>query len=252
MKISYEKHKLGGRKFTRLYEAVLPSRFSLNRIFPHPLILLKDSEKPISDEVIRNTRKMIAKEIERAEKEEEKALKADEKPLQDGGYWTMGFSGGSQKIEVNIITLLKTSFISNLQRKQIDGRNFVLLDFAPNPAASFDKPLSYLEKIEGQIWIDEIDKRIVRIEGYPIGELAKNRDKTDDERGKAQVFMFEQAKVPEGFWFPRSVWFNFARHPEIFGDFEVAFTFSDYKKGSVDVQFNEDKPNENKSSTEKQ
>jgi len=253
MKISYEKHKFGGRKFTRLYEAVIPSRYSLNRIYAHPFILLKDSEKPVSEDAIRNTRKMIAREIERAESEEERELREGEKPPQDGGYWTMGFSGGSQRIEVNIITLLKSSFLSNLQRKQIDGRNVVLIEFTPNPAASFDKPMSYLEKIEGQIWIDEIDKRITRIEGFALGEFAQYKDKTDTERAKAMVFLYSQTKVlPEGFWFPRSVWFNFSRHPKIFGDFEVEFTFSEYKKGSVDVQFQEDNAKTPRTSSEKQ
>jgi hypothetical protein len=252
MKISYEKHKFGGRKFTRLYEAVIPSRYSLNRIYAHPFILLKDSEKPISEDAIRNTRKRIAMEIERAESEEEGELRENEKPPQDGGYWTMGFSGGSQRIEVNVITLLKSSFLSNLQRKQVDGRNLILIEFAPNPAASFDKPLAYLEKIEGQIWIDELDKRIVRIEGFALGELAKHKDKPDAERSKVMVFLYSQLKVSEGFWFPRSVWFNFSRHSEIFGDFEVEFTFSDYKKGSVEVQFQEDTTKSVKSSSEKQ
>lgn len=241
MKVSYERHKLGGRKFTRLYEAIIPSRFSLNRLYTHPYILLRDSEKTVSEDAIRNMRKLIAKEIERAEKEEEKQLSADEKPPEDGGYWTMGFSSESRRIKVDVITLLKNAHISNLQRKQIDGRNVILLEFAPNPASSFDKPLSYLAKIEGQIWIDEIDKRIIKIEGFALGEFAKHKDKLDAERQKEAVFLFAQAKVSEGFWFPQTVWFNFSKHPDIFGDFEVAFTFSDYKKGTVDIQYMEDK-----------
>lgn len=252
MKVSYERHKLGGRKFTRLYEAIIPSRFSLNRMYAHPLILLRDSEKTISEDAIRNTRKMIAKEIEKAENEQEKALTGDQKPLQDGGYWSFGFSSESKRIEVNVITLLKSSFLSNLQRKQVEGRNLVLIEFAPNPAASFDRPLAYLEKIEGQIWIDETDKRIVKIEGYALGEFAKHKDKLDAERQKEMVFLFQQKKVSEGFWFPQSVWFNFSKHPEIFADFEIEFTFSDYKKGSVDIQYMEDKSKDAGGGSDKQ
>jgi hypothetical protein len=244
MKVSYEKHKFGGRKFTRLYEAIIPSRFSLNRIYAHPFILLKDSEKTVSEDAIRNMRKIIAKEIERAESEEEKKLKDDEKPPQDGGYWTMGFSASSQRVEVNVISLLKNSFLSNLQRKQVDGRSVVTLEFEPNPAASLDKPLSYLSKIEGQIWIDELDKRITRIEGYPRGEFVKQKDKPEMERLKEAVFLFSQTKVSEGFWFPQNVWLNFEKHPEIFESIEVEFSFSEYKKGTVDVQYQEEKPKE--------
>jgi hypothetical protein len=252
MKVSYENHKLGGRRFTRLYEAVIPARFSLNRIYAHPLILLRDSEKPISDDAIRNTRKMIAEEIIKAESEAEKTPVDEEKTPKDGGYWTMGFSANQRRIEVNIITLLKGAFLSNLQRKQVDGRNIVTIDFAPNPAASFKKPLSYLEKIEGQIWIDETDKRIIRVEGYAIGYLDQYKDKPEAERLKEAVFLYSQAKVSEGFWFPQNVWFNFSKHPEIFADFEVQYTFSEYKKGTVEIQYNEDKAKTTGATSDKQ
>lgn len=241
MKISYERHKFGGRKFTRLYEAIIPSRFSLNRIYSHPFILVRDSEKPVSEDAIRNMRKMIAKQIEQAETEEERERRADEKPPEDGGYWTIGFSAGSEKIKVDVFQLLKNARLGNLQKKQIDGRTIVSLDFAPKTETVFEKPLSYLSKIEGRIWIDEADKRITRVEGFPVGKLTELKDKPETERRREMVFLFAQSKVAEGFWFPQTIRLNFDKHPEIFEEFEVEFTFTEYKKGSVEVQYNEDK-----------
>lgn len=237
MKFSYERHKkFGGRKLTRLYEAILPSRFSLNRIYRHPFILLEDSEKIVTPVDIIEARKQIAKQLEKTENEEEKMPTNAENSKEDGGYWTMSFSANKQRIKIDVLELLKNSRLSNLQRKQIDGRNTVVIEFSPNPNAVFEENLSYLSKIEGQIWIDEADKRIVKIEGFAPGDFAKLKDKADGERQKGFVFLFSQTKVAEGFWFPRNVWLNFANHPEIFETIEVGFTFTNYKKASVDVK----------------
>ena len=240
MKVSYNRHKFGGRKFTRLYEAILPTRYSLDRDFTHPLILIQDTEKFISPDEIMNTRKNIAKQLEMLESEEEKKA-AENKEIKDsGGYWTMGFSANEQKIRIDVMQLLKNSRWNNIQRNQVDGRNVALLEFIPNPSATFDKTLSYLSKLEGQIWIDETDKRVVRIEGYAPGVFAGLKDKTDSERQKEAIFLFLQTKVIEGFWFPQIVRLNFAKHPEVFEPIELEFTFTNYKKSSVDVLFKEE------------
>lgn len=253
MKFSYDRHKMGGRKFSRLYEAIIPSRYSLNRAYSHPFILLQDSEKTITEASVKYAREAIAKDIMKAESEEEKPLTEKEKPkAEDGGYWTMAFSADSQTVMVDVLKLLKNARLTNLQRKQIDGNEVVVIEFAPNPGAIFEKSLSYLSKIEGQIWIDETAKRIIRIEGFAPGEFAKLKEKTNDERRLEAVFLFSQTKVAEGFWFPQIVWLNFSKHPEIYASFEVEFTFSNYKKGSVDIIYQEDKPKDGGSTVQNQ
>lgn len=243
MKFSYERHKkFAGRKFTRLYEAILPSKFSTNRIYRHQLVLLQDSEKNIPEVDIMNARKELAKELEKAENEADK--QSVEKPNDDGGYWAVAFSTDGRRVKVDVLQLLKNVQMSNLQRKQIDGKSLVTIDFIPKAEAVLEKNLSYLSKIEGQILIDETDKRIIRVEGFAPGEFVKLKDKTDAERQKEMVFLFLQTKVFEGFWFPQTVWVNFAKHPEIFETIEVQFNFSNYKKANVDVQDALDTPKE--------
>lgn len=244
MKFSYQHHKFGGRKFTRLYEAIIPSRFTLNRTFSHPFVLLEDSERNISAEEIKVARSSIAKEIEKAEAEVDKQSEKAEKPNEDGGYWTIGFSNGSQRVKIDILQLLKNSRLSNLQRKPINGANIAVIDFAPKPEAVFEKSLSYLSKMEGQIWIDEMAKRIIRVEGFAPGTFAEQKEKPDIERQKEAVFLFLQNKVPEGFWFPQTVWLNFAKHPEIFESVQLEFAFSNYKKWGINIEYQENKSKE--------
>lgn len=241
MTVYYNRHKFGGRRFTKVYEVVLPSRFSLNHNYTHPLILVKDSEREVTDEEVRRTREGIAKEIEKAEKFEEASAQSLQPRREDGGYWAIGFSANARRIRIDVLELLKNSRFSNLRRIPNGTGNIVAVDFEPNPGSNPDMTLSYLSKIEGQIWIDESAKRIIRIEGFAIGEYATLKEKPDSERKEEAVFLFEQTKVSEGYWFPQTVRFNSISHPKIYDPLELEFTFSKYNKASVDVQYQEEK-----------
>lgn len=240
MRFSYNRHKFGGRKFWRIYEAILPSRHSLKKFFGHPLILIEDSENRITDEQINISRLEIAKLLEKTENENDDKISENEKPAEDGGYWTVGFSNDTKRVKVNVWQLLKNSSFSNLRREEINGRSIIYLDFAPNPSAIYEKPLAYLLKLEGQIRIDEADKRVTAVEGYAVSEFAKLKDKPEAERQKIAVFLFLQTKVAEGFWFPQTVRLNFSKHPELFETAEIEYSFSNYKKGRVEIFYRED------------
>jgi hypothetical protein len=132
MKFSFEKHKsFPKRKFIRLYEAILPSRFSLTQVYSHPFILLSDSERNLTPLDIINARKDIAKRLERIESEEEKP--AEQKPAQsaDGGYWTMSFTEKGKRIKIDVLQPLRNSQLTNLRRRQIDGRSISLRSRPP-------------------------------------------------------------------------------------------------------------------------
>jgi hypothetical protein len=240
MSVRYKRNKFGGRRFSKVYEAILPSRFSLNRVYAHPLILIKDSEQDISEEYIRHSREEIAKEIEKAEK---LAEIENDRPegAKDGGYWTLRFSSDGRRIEVDILELLRRCRLANLHRPDATATGQIWMDFVPNPHSTFEKPLLYLSKIEGRIWIDAAAKRITRIEGFAPGTFAVVKDLPDVERQKEAVFLYEQTQMPEGFWFPHKVRFDFAKHPDIFDSFELEFDFSNYTRAAVDVQYQENK-----------
>lgn len=244
MKFSYERHKkLAGRKFTRLYEAILPSKISTNKVYSHQILLIQDSEKKLTDEEIMIARRNLARDLERDENEADNPANQAQ-TFEDGGYWTTSFLNEGKKIKVDIMKLLQNSKLGNLQRKKVDGKNLATIDFSPKPDAVLEKTLAYLSKIEGRITIDETDKRIVRVEGFALGEFAGLKEKPEAERQKELVFLFTQTKVSEGFWFPQTIWLNFAKHPEIFEAIEIQYNFSSYKKASVDVKDSIETPKE--------
>jgi hypothetical protein len=244
MKFSYERHrKFAGKKFTRLYEAILPSRFAINRAYSHRMLLIQDSEKILTQESIMIARKELAKELEKTENEADNPA-SQATPFEDGGYWTASFVNEGKKIKIDIMALLQNSKLDNLQRRKIDGKDIAVIDFAPKPDAVFEKTVAYLSKVEGQITIDETDKRIIKIEGFALGEFAAQKDKPEAERQKESVFMFTQTKVSEGFWFPQTILLNFGKHPEIFEPIEIQYNFSGYKRANVDVKDTIDTPKE--------
>jgi hypothetical protein len=244
MRFSYERHrKMAGRKFTRLYEAILPAKFATNRVYAHQILLLEDSEQRLTEQDIMLARQNIARELEKAERE------AENQPVQaqvfeDGGYWSTSFQNEGKKIKIDVLKMLQCLKFNNLQRQKVDGKDIATIDFSPKTDVLLDKAMLYLAKLEGRITIDEADKRIIRIEGYAPGEFAAQRDKPDAERQKGMIFLFSQMKVAEGFWFPQTVMLNFAKHPEIFDPIEVQYSFIKYKKASVDVRDTIETPKE--------
>lgn len=243
MKFSYHQHKkIGyGRKFTRLYEAIIPNRFSLKKTYHHPFVLLKDSEKQITNEDIEAMRSGLVEELERAEKEAEEN-QSERSAINDGGYWTISFSSNGKGINIDILKILENANFSNLQKGEFFGRKVILLDFSPRPDAKFESRLSYLGKIEGRIWIDDADRRIIRIEGFPSGTFEALKGKSDDERLPNAVFLYIQTRVAEGFWFPQNVVVDFTKHPEIFDTVRIEFSFEKYKKSTTEVKSSQLEP----------
>lgn len=244
MRFSYERHrKMAGKKFTRLYEAILPAKFTTNRTYAHQILLLEDSEKRLTPEDILIARQNLAKELEKAEQEAENQPAAAQ-VFEDGGYWSTEFYNYGKKIKVDILKLLQSAKFANLQRQKVDGKDIATIDFSPKPEVLLEKTLLYFGKLEGRITIDETDKRLIRVEGYALGEFVANRDKAEAERQKEMIFLFSQMKVAEGFWFPQTVMLNFGKHPEIFDPIEIQYSFLKYKRASVDIKETIETPKE--------
>lgn len=240
MKFSYNRRKkIGyGRRFTRLYEAVIPTRFSLRRVYRHPFVLIRDSEKNVTEEEILEMRRRLVEELERAESEAEKDSHYAAENA-DGGYWTINFSADGKALKIDVLKLLENAELSGLRRTEFEGRKIVTLDFRPKSQANIENALAYLNKIEGRIWIDEADRRIIRIEGYAPGKMKEFIDRKENERERESVLLFKQTRVREGFWFPERVLLDFTKAPEIFDTVMIEFAFTDYSRSGVEIRSSE-------------
>ena len=89
-----------------------------------------------------------------------------------------------------------------------------------------------MPKTEGWIWIDEQDKAIVRMEAFAAKGFA------DSTNTGKPLIIGTFSRVPEGFWFWKSVRFetigNKAFFPELKGNWQIE-NF-DYKRFRVEVE----------------
>ena len=203
VKVTYDRNKKWGfgRKFIRLYEAIVPAHFSLTKPYTHPLVLIDDSETPISQESINNARKELVKELERAESVVDKPEEKVEN--YDGGYWTIQLRSNELKAKVDIFNMLKAAQFSNPQIKEIDGHEILAIDFSPKPETKLDPVLDYFTQIEGQVWIDKETKRIIRMEGFYIGTFKDIREKQMRSGKMNQSCCSYKPKLAKDFGFRR-------------------------------------------------
>jgi hypothetical protein len=132
------------------------------------------------------------------------------------------------------------------RRETFAGRDAIVFDFRPRPNfRPRTRAESLIAKLVGVVWIDPVDKQVMRLEarlaeGFKIagGLLVSLRP------GAAMVM--EQTRMAEGVWLPRYAQFNLSVKIFLFGggDYNKTLEWSDYKHFSGDVKdYKLDSPN---------
>ncbi len=107
----------------------------------------------------------------------------------------------------------------------------IVLDFLPRLGAKLPITKAFIGNLTGTIWIDAMDKMLVRLE-------AKNIIPGVDKNGKPLRFspepklVYQQAKQPGGEWFPNVIRMNADGDASAFYglNWDVVFEFKDYRK----------------------
>jgi hypothetical protein len=186
--------------------------------------LISENGIPLSPERLEKETKRASEELEKIEKERaKKGGKLDED--EDPGR------------RFNISFFLRTSELISPRKEDFRGREAVVFDFRPRkeykPQGSIEKIFS---KLIGTAWVDPIEKAIIRLEmrfpeGYSaFGGLAKLKSDS--------AFSFEQIRMDDGVWLPRSSQVNAAFKALFVAGFNFNMTreFSDYRKSSTEVK----------------
>ncbi len=231
---------IGTSTMTRRYEVILPSRIPANRIYQHPLLLTYDSSRNLIASDVSEEKRRIIRKLESIENSTPEEL-AEASKENAGGYVTLRADSntvGKQSLKIDLIELLRSTDITNPRETKINGRETILVEFHPGANVTNDLRLFYLGLIEGVIFIDKADKRIIAVEGFPIGKLEKVRNLSPSDREQESVFYYLQSRVPEGYWFPKLVKLNFIDAPPEFKDIDaqIEFSFSDYTRFHVEVE----------------
>ena len=160
-------------------------------------------------------------ERRRAERQRKKAAK--------------GESEGDDDPEVS--QFLKICEFVSPRRERFRDRNAVVFDFRPRPGFKpGNREESLISKLVGVVWIDPIDKQVMRLEAR-LAESFKMAGGLLLSLRPGAGFVIEQTRMEEGVWLPRLARVNLSVKVLLFGGGDVNKTieWSDYKHFKGDV-----------------
>lgn len=191
--------------------------------------IISENGVPISAERAAKQDKKIAEDVAKYEAEREKReQKKKEEAARNNGQ----VKKKEADDDVTVGVFLRACEFVSPRRERLRDREAVVFDFRPR--AGF-KPKTMAEeivtKLVGVVWIDPIDKEVMRLEaklaeGYKVGGglVASIRP--------GSAFAFEQTRMTDGVWLPRFAQVNIALKIFIFKSIEANQTseFSDYRR----------------------
>ncbi len=220
-----------------LYESYIPT---LRRQGDTSAVLLKLTEAgvPLPPEKIEKERQKAAERLLKAEAESQKQNSRTPpifgEPPSKGAYFMIrvGRTFGSD-VQLSVRALLEGCEFGNVRRAALDGRAAIALDFRPLPDARFPGELRYVAQLAGTLWIDAAERVLLRAEGWPHEAAA---------RAGKPALLYEQMRLPDGYWLPRVAQLNGDTHRELFEQagnklgVDYSFEFADFKRFGAETQ----------------
>lgn len=225
------------KETAELYESYIPT---LRRQGNTNTVLLKLTEDgvPLAPEKIEKERQKAAERLLKAEadsqKQNSRTPPAFDEPPSKGAYFMIrvGRTFGSD-VQLSVRAVLEGSEFGNLRRATLDEREALVLDFRPLPEARFPAELRYVAQLAGTLWIDAAERVLMRAEGWPVDAVART--------GKPAL-LYEQMRLPDGYWLPRQAQLNGDVHRAFFEQagnklgVDYSFEFADFKRFGAETQ----------------
>jgi len=212
------------KQTVKVYEVYpLPNREPVKK-------LISENGVALSPERAAKEDRRVQEEFEKAERDREK----DEKRMAQ----RRAEREKKEKEGTEISPFLKVCEFVSPRREQWQGRETIVFDFRPKPGfKAQSREESLIAKLVGVVWIDPVDKQIIRLEarlaeGFKIGGGLVASLKP----GAALVI--EQTRLTQGIWLPRFAQINLSMKVLLFGggDYNQTIEWSDYKHFSGDVK----------------
>ncbi len=211
---------------TKVYEVYpLPDRGDVRKLISENGVALSADKAAKED-------KRVLEEMEKAERERAKAADKREKEKQKGQ------SKESDDDDVGIADFLRAAELVSPRRERLRDRNAIVVDFRPRvgykPKNSAE---SIVSKLAGIVWIDPLDKMVMRlearlVESYKVGGglLASVRPGT--------ALIFEQKRMDDGVWLPVFTQANISAKVLLFKgiNFNVVQEFSNYQRFKSNIE----------------
>jgi hypothetical protein len=218
---------------------VKEEKVSVYEIYPLPggaaiLKIISENGVPLSLERSAKQDKKIAEDVAKYEAERQKR---EQKKKEEAAKNNGEVSKKEDKDDVSVAVFLRACEFVSPRRERLRDREAVVFDFRPRPGfQSKTTAESIVTKLVGTVWIDPVDKEVIRLEaklaqGYKVGGglVASIRP--------GSAFVFEQTRMADGVWLPRYAQINFAARVLLFKGIEANETheFSDYRRFNAEA-----------------
>jgi hypothetical protein len=198
--------------------------------------LLSENGVALTGERAAKEQKRVEEEFNKAEAEKEKdQQKADKRRAERKRK--QAEQGKEEDDDLDISQFLKIHEFVSPRRERFRDRDAVVFDFRARPGFKpSNREESLISKLIGVVWIDPIDKQVMRLEAKMAEGFKMGGGLLVNLRPGAG-FVMEQARVAEGLWFPRMAQINLSVKVLLFGggDYNQSLEWSDYKHFSGDV-----------------
>jgi hypothetical protein len=181
--------------------------------------------------------KRVQEEFLKAERDKDKLAQKEEQ--QRAERQRKRGNNGQQEEDSDVAIsrfLLICEFVSP-RRERFQDRDSVVFDFRARPGFKpSTRQESLISKLVGVVWIDPIDKQVMRLEARLAEGFKMGGGLLLSLRPGAALVM-EQMRLKEGIWMPRFAQINLSVKVLLFGggDINQTLEWSDYKHFSADV-----------------
>ena len=198
--------------------------------------LISEDGVPLSAERAAKEEKRVQDELVKAEKEGRENKEKRER--QQAERAKKRAAGKAEEDDPGISQFLRACEFVSPRRERFRDRDAIVFDFRPR--ADFhptNRSESLISKLVGVVWIDPIDRQVMRMEARLAEGFKVGGGLVVSLRPGAAMVM-EQTRMEDGVWLPRLAHFNLSIRVLLFGggDINKTFEWSDYKhfKGNVD------------------
>jgi hypothetical protein len=212
------------KKTIKVYEVYpIPNREPVKK-------LISENGIPLSAERAAKEDKRVQQEFEEAERDREK----DEKKAAE----RRAEREKKEKEGTEISPFLRVCDFVSPRREQWEGRETIVFDFRPK--TNFrpkNREESLIAKLVGVVWIDPIDKQIIRLEAR-LAEGFKIAGGLVASLKPGAALVIEQTRMAQGIWLPRFAQINLSVKVLLFGggDYNQTVEWSDYQHFAGDVK----------------
>ena len=207
-------------------------------VFPIPnreavLKLISENGVELTGERAAREEKRVIEELEKAEREREKDEREAERKKAEQAK-----KNEAEQDDPEISQFLRACEFVSPRREQFNGRDAIVFDFRPRPGyRPTNRSESLITKLVGVVWIDPVDKQVMRLEARLADGFKIGGGLVLSLRPGAALAM-EQTRMTEGVWLPRFAQINLSVKILLFGggDLNKTIEWSDYRHFSGDVK----------------